>query len=213
MGDIAERDASDAAVFAVRVRAQDHVEDLIRGVEVTLGAHDVGALSLLDVAAGDGGVFRAQPIDHVADSQAELGELLGRHDDAHLALGLAEDVDAGNARDALDPFLDDIFEEVAIGDEIPVVSLLASQYEPGDRVVVGARGAQRRLVGFLRVSRHPVEPVRNQQQRAVHVLAWREFERDIGAPGARAALDGAHALDPLEDLLLAIDDLALDLQR
>ncbi len=45
---------------------------------------------------------------------------------AHLALGVAEDVDAGDARHALEPFLDDVDDEVAVGDHLPVL--------PGSRV-------------------------------------------------------------------------------
>ncbi len=194
--------------------AADHdLADLLGLGELALGAHHVAPLALVDVAGGHRDVGGAQGVDHVGDGQAVARHALRIDDHLQLALAAAIDVDIGHAADPFQPVLDGVLDEVPIGVDRPVVAFFPGQDEPGDRAVLGGRRGQGRLVGLVRVAVDAVQPVRDQQQRAIHVLADLELERDLGRTVAGAREHPLDALQATQHVFLLVEDLALDLDR
>ena len=95
----------------------------------------------------------------------------------------------------------------------PVVAGFTQQHDPGDRVVLGAGGADGRLVGLVGVAVDPVEPVGNQQQGLGHVGADGEFQGDPGTTVLGIADDLLQPPETLHHFFLAVGDFALDLGR
>ena len=131
----------------------------------------------------------------------------------NLALAAAVDINPADPRHALDALLDHIGDEVA---ELVHRAAAAVQFvddKPRDGVVFAAGRVQSRLVDFVRVAGHAVQTVGDQQQRAVHVAADAEFQRDAPAPLLGLAGNRAQALEAGQLFFLAVDDFALDFDR
>ena len=146
------------------------------------------------------------------------GEAVARHaggidNHLHLAGRAAIDVDEGHPGHAFQAVLDGVLDEVAVGLDVALVARQAAEGEPGDGAILAAGGIQCRLLGLVGVARDPVEPVGDQKQRPVHVLVQVELQGHAGPAVARPAGDALQPLEAAEFLLLAVDDLALDLGR
>ena len=213
LGDVFHGDPREAARYGVFDAAQHDGANPLDGIEFGFGAHHIAPLALVDVAGRDRQVGDAHGGDHSRHGEAEAGHALGVDGDAQLALGATVDVDPGDARHALETVLQDVGREVAEGVHLARVAIEPGQHEPGDRLVLGAGGAERRLIHLVGVAGHPVEPVGHQQQGAVHVLADLELEGQARPSVLGTALDLGHALETLEHLFLAVDDLAFDFGR
>ncbi|GBD41068.1 hypothetical protein HRbin39_00446 [bacterium HR39] len=128
-------------------------------------------------------------------------------------LGPAEDVDLGHARHAGEALAHHVAREVAVFVDRPVVAGRPGEDEPGDGVVLVAGGGQPRLVGLVGKVRDGREPVGDQHQRPVDVGVDGELEGELGAAVLRHAEHLLEALEPLQCVLLADQDLPLHLLR
>ena len=213
IADIAERDARQTAGGEVLSAAQQDGANAIRRFQLGIGAHDIAALSFGDVAGGDRGIGAPQRGHHIGHGEAVARHLFRIHGHAQFALRAAIHVNPGDARHALEAFLDDIFDKITIFVHRANIALLALNDEPGDGRVLGAGGTNRRLVGFLWIAVDAVETVGHEQQRPIHIVADIEFQRDLRAVVLRLADHAGQAFQALQDLLLAVGHFALDLGR
>ena len=211
VGDVADGDPGDASRRGILGGAQQYRLDLVDGLELALGAHDVAALSFFHVTGRHRGVGAAQGAYHLRNRQPVARHARRIDDDLHLALAAPVDVAPRHAGDALQAVLDDVFDEVAVGVYRPVVAGRALEDEPGDGAVLAARRIQGGLFRLVGISAHPVEPVGDEQQRPVHVLIDGELEGDGGAPVLGAARHLVEALEATQHFLLAVDEFAFDL--
>ena len=213
LGDVAHGDPRHASGGRIGDAAQHHRAHLLGRRELALGTHHVAALAFLHGAGGDRGAGVAQDLDHLRHGEAVAGHLLGEHGDHHLAHAAGPDVDLGDAGDPLQAVLHHVLDEIAVGMNGAVVAGQTAEAEVCDGPVVAAGGVEGRFVDLGRIAADPVQTVGDQQQRLVHILVDAEFQGHPGAPVARAAAHLFQALQPAHHLLLAVDDLALDLGR
>ena len=211
IGDVAHRDPRQSPARPVRVGAQDHIADGVQGVQLALDADHVAPLTFLHVARGHRGVGPTQRLDHVAHREPVTGEQLRLDGYLNFPLAAAVDGDPADARHAFDTVLDHVLDKIAELMNRPFVAFGPVYDEPGNRLVLAARGVQGRLVGLVGITVDPVKPVGNQEQGPVHVGADREFERQAVAPRFGPPGDRGQALQPGHFLFLAVQDFALDL--
>ena len=211
--DVADNHPPEPAAVVIAHAAQHHLLDLAGLHELALGAHDVTALAFLDIAGGGRDVGASQGVDHLGHGQAVARHAIRVDGDLQLALAAAIDVDPGDPLHPLKPVLNRILDEITEGVDRAIIAIGALDDEPGDRVVLGARRAERRLIGLIRISGNPVQPIGDQQECSIHVLADLELERDAAAAilGARGHL--LDALQAAQHLFLFVDDFALDFGR
>ena len=213
VGDVPDGEPGDAAGRRVAHRPEQHLADIVDRLDRSLGADHVPALALLDLPRAHRGVRRPQPGQDLAHGETEPGEPERIDLDPELAPAGAVDVHPADPRHAFEPLLDHVLDELPEGVDRPLVSGLGANDHPGDRVVLAARGPKLGLARFRGIPRYPVEAVRDEQQRLVHVHVDVELETEPGAAVLRRAVQRGEALETLERLLLAVDDLALDLGR
>ena len=211
IGDIAQRNAPDPA--AVGLAAQQHGLHLRDGREIALGPDDISALSLVNIAAGNRSIRGAQSANHVVDRQRVAREPLRIDFDPHLLFGRAPDVDTCDAVDPFDTVLHDILEKGRVARQVSRVAFHPSQREPGNRVILGPERAEGRLVGLLRIAAYAVQAVGNEKERAIEVGIGREFQFDVALIVPGVGLHALEPLDPLQNLFLPVDHLALDFRR
>ena len=209
--DVADDHPPEPAAVIVANAAQHHLFDLAGLHELALGAHDVTAFAFLDIARGGRDVGASQGVDHLGHGQAVARHAIRVDGDLQLALAAAIHVDPGDALHPLQPILHRVLDEITEGVDRAIIAVGALDDEPGDRVVLGARRAEGRLIGLIRIGGDPVQPIGDQEEGAIHILADLELECDAAAAilGARRHL--LDALQAAQHLFLLVDDLALDL--
>ena len=190
---------------------EHHLLDLLDGVELAHGPDPVVPPADAHDPGRDVHVLGPERVDHLADRQAVGGELPGIDHDLHLPLGAAPGEEVGHALDPLQVLAYLVLEEGLVVVDRDGVAFDRPQDHPYDRRRGGARGGDHRLLHVLRVGGDLVELVGDPQQRVVHVGADPEPEGDAPPVVEGRALHLHEAGDPLEDLLLGLDDLPLDL--
>ena len=211
--DVRHRNPCNRAADRVDLRPDQDGGDLIGAGEFAFGAHDVAPFAFVDIAGGQADVGVAERCHHLRDGQPELRQPDWIDDDPHLQIGAAEHDTAAHARDPAKPFDNHVLGKLTIRIDRPIIAGGPCQDEPGNRVPVRVGSRQDRLVGFVGVAGHPVEPIGRQQQGPIHVRGDREFQRDLAFAVARTA---GHLLQPFEAaerFFLTVDDLAFHLCR
>ena len=215
--DVAEAGAGDLAdgdPGAVG-RADDDLLD-VRGLLVLAdGAHDVAALALVEGPGAGIGVLAGEGLGQVLDGDLAGGHGPGIDDDLELPFVAAVDVAPGDAGHALEGGLDDFLGVVAVALDIQVAAVRQGlEHDPGDRPArPAAAGRDHGPLGVEGIAEDLVELVGDQQHHRVGIDADVELEGDD--PAAVVALAGHQhqSLDAPQLLLLALDDLLLDLFR
>ena len=213
VGHVPDGEPRDAAARRIAHRAQQHVAHVVDRFDRAIGADHVPAFAFLDLAGAHRRVCRAQPAENLAHGEARAGE--PERIDLHPELppAGAVDVHPTDPRHPFQAFLHHVFDELPEGVDRPLVAGSGPDGHPRDRAVLAAPGPERRLPGLRGVARYPVEAVRHEQQRLVHVHRDAELEGDSSPAVLGRALHRGEALEALERFLLAIDDLAFDLGR
>ena len=189
---IVHRDTSDPG-DSVAFRAQDHVAHGLEGVQFAFRAHHVAALAFLDVAGRNARVGGAQGGNHIGHRELKTSHQLRLDDHLDLPLAATEDIHACDAWNAFQAVDDNIVDEVAVGVDRPVVAVQPDDVEPGNRIIVAARGIEGRFVNLVRIVGDAVEPVSDQQQSPIHVGGDRELQGHACPAGFRARGDGFQA--------------------
>ena len=210
---IGDPDTAEASGGAVRGAPQQHCTHTFGCFQLGIGTYDIAPLAFGNVAGRDRGVGGAQRAHHIRYGEAVACHLVRVHRYAEFALRPAEHVHSRDAWYPFEPLLDNVLDEIAIFVNRLRIAFLALDNEPGDRLILGAGSADSRFVSLLRITRYPVEPVGDEEERAVHVLTNLKFEGDLGAVILRLTDHAAQALEALQHLLLTVSHLALDLDR
>ena len=213
VGNVAQRHPGDPPGGLVLDGAEQHLARRARCGQFALEAHDIAALAFVHLTGRQRDVGALQGRNHCRNGQPVLRHLRRLYDDAQLPCAAAVEIGAGDAFEPLHPFDDEILDEIAIGVDRAVVAIEPGNDEPGDGIVFGALGLDLRALHFVRITDHPVEPVGDQQDGPVHVLADLELQSDPRTAGPGAGHDPLDPFDAFQDIFLAVEDLALDLGR
>ena len=121
IGNIADGDAGQPSGGRIDIAAHHHLANPLDVHQLALGTHHIAPLAFVQLSRRDIGVGFTQYGGHVGDGQPVSRHALGIDGDAQLELVAAAHIDQCHARDALQPVLDDVLDEVAIGQDVALV--------------------------------------------------------------------------------------------